>query len=398
MVPVAIFIGFLVCWFPKAASTHTDRMATTNEKRAPPHGIPCAGWRFSREHGEWQAVPSPSTPASLTDRRPLRFATLNVLHDNAQPELLQHDIRQDAICAELASVQPDVIGLNEVTQRLLERLLREDWVRDGYTVSAVPGDVRCSHVTTVQGPFGNLLLSKIPPVSVAYVEQPGDGRHSHVMTLLLHDERPQGGRPRRVAVCSTHLTACPWLMEGRRKRQLEVLTAALAPAATWPGVEPKGDDGRDAAPDACVIMGDFNFHREAENASIPLGWQELPAVVDLGETWDFGRNAMLAHYLPLRNIYNGLGLGAHLGWPSPMRLDRVLVSGGGLDVGGATARTFADRPIHERAQGRTPLPQAGRELQAAHRALPWQEYLFPSDHFGIAFELSFAPGAYGDPM
>ena len=187
-------------------------------------------------------------------------------------------------------------------------------------------------------------------------------------------------------------------MEGRRKRQLEVLTAALAPAATWPGVEPKGDDGRDAAPDACVIMGDFNFHREAENASIPLGWQELPAVVDLGETWDFGRNAMLAHYLPLRNIYNGLGLGAHLGWPSPMRLDRVLVSGGGLDVGGATARTFADRPIHERAQGRTPLPQAGRELQAAHRALPWQEYLFPSDHFGIAFELSFAPGAYGDPM
>ena len=57
-------------------------------------------------------------------------------------------------------------------------------------------------------------------------------------------------------------------------------------------------------------MGDFNFHREAENASIPEGWAEVPAVVNLGTTWSFERNKMLPHYLPLRNFYNGLGLGA----------------------------------------------------------------------------------------
>jgi endonuclease/exonuclease/phosphatase family metal-dependent hydrolase len=80
-------------------------------------------------------------------------------------------------------------------------------------------------------------------------------------------------------------------MEGRRKAQLEHLTSALTTKS------------RSGTLDASVIMGDFNFHREAENASIPDGWREVPAVVARGETWDYARNLMLAHYLPLRNIY-----------------------------------------------------------------------------------------------
>jgi hypothetical protein len=134
-------------------------------------------------------------------------------------------------------------------------------------------------------------------------------------------------------------------------------------------------------------MGDFNFHREAENASIPDGWRELPAVVSVGDTWSFSQNAMMAHYLPRHNIYNGLGLGTSLGWPSPMRLDRVLLHGSALDCA-AEARLFANQPIHDRARSRTPLSQTGAELREAHRAVPWQEYLFPSDHFGIVVELN----------
>ena len=108
-------------------------------------------------------------------------------------------------------------------------------------------------------------------------------------------------------------------------------------------------------------MGDFNFHREAENASIPDGWRELPAVVDLGATWDYGKNAMLAHYLPLRNLYNGLGLGAHLGWPSPMRLDRVLVSGGGL------GKPAWDRRHLLSSRARLHLNDRGRRTRGAHQ-------------------------------
>jgi len=290
-------------------------------------------------------------------------------------------VRYDTICRELAALDADVIGLNEVTASLLERMLREEWVRDGYTASAVPGGVHCSELSTLAaGGFGNLLLSRIPPVTVEYVSQPGDGRQSHVMSLCLPGPSigPRGAKPLRLTVSSTHLTACPWLMEGRRKVQLEHITSTLTEQLG-------GFDGS-------VVMGDYNFHREAENASIPDGWREVPAVVALGETWDFAKNAMLPHYLPLRNFYNGLGLGTSFGWPTPMRLDRVLVRGSALDVGAAKARLFVDQPCHERARGRTPLPQTGRELRDAHRCLPWQQYLFPSDHFGIFVEIPMAAG------
>ena len=89
-----------------------------------------------------------------------------------------------------------------------------------------------------------------------YVEQPGDGRHAHLAVLALR----AGGRDLKVAVCAAHLTAFPWLMEARRRAQLAQVCAAAEACGA----------------DAACIFGDFNFHREAENASIPDGWHELP--------------------------------------------------------------------------------------------------------------------------
>lgn len=335
------------------------------------------GWRFSREERRWVFAEPALSTVPATFGRPLRLATLNCLHDQTLPEVLHHEVRHAAICRELRELEADVIGLNEVTRSLLERLLSEPWVRDSYTVSAVPDDERCSHVSAVlDGCFGNMLLSKVAPISVEYLGQPGDGRHAHVMTLGLC--APQSRTPLRLSVCSVHLTASPWLMEGRRQSQLRQHALALATEAGSGSV------------DASVLMGDFNFHREAENASIPEGWGEVPAVVEAGATWDYARNPMLAHYLPKRNLYNGLGLGQRFGWPSPMRLDRVLVRGLALDREAAEARLFADRPIHERARGRAALPYTGPELWESHRALPWEEYLCPSDHFGIVVSLPLA--------
>ena len=118
-----------------------------------------------------------------------------------------------------------------------------------------------------------VLLSKIPPVSVEYAFlRPGDGFHLHCPVMTLSLCAPHGGQPLRIAVCSTHLIACPWLMEGRRKRELAHLASTMPESV-----------------DACVVMGDFNFHREAENASIPEGWAELPAAAPLykyGATFD----------------------------------------------------------------------------------------------------------------
>ena len=316
--------------------------------------MPSAGWRFSLDKGEWvEAEAASIKPFALG--RPLRLATLNVLFDfDAEATWLKHGLRQAAVCRELKGLDADVIGLNEVTRPMMERLLREEWVRTSYTLSVV---------SIAEGRAeGNMkvLLSKIPPVSVEYAFlRPGDGFHLHCPVMTLSLCAPHGGQPLRIAVCSTHLIACPWLMEGRRKRELAHLTSTMPESV-----------------DACVVMGDFNFHREAENASIPSkdGWGEVPAIVDLGETWDFGKNAMLAHYLPLKNFYNGFGLGASFGWPSPMRLDRVIVKGNALDLGAAKARLFANEPVHERARGQPP-PLETSALQVrrgldlwAHRA------------------------------
>jgi len=135
-------------------------------------------------------------------------------------------------------------------------------------------------------------------------------------------------------------------------------------------------------------MGDFNFHREAENASIPNDWTEVPAVVNLGPTWDTKNNTMLPHLLPLRNMYNGFGL---FEMSFKMRLDRVLVHGDVLDCEAATAELFADKAIHR--DGGRPL-QAG-QLRNVHRRLPWQDYLYASDHYGILMDIPLVSATSG---
>ena len=214
--------------------------------------------------------------------------------------MLQHKIRREAICRELKT-DADVIGLNEVTRTLAERVLNE-WVR-GYTVDLVLATSAGPRVVADWQMWQDDAV-KDPPASVEYIAKPRAVKgEDHVMTLCLSDP---DGRPLRVAISSAHFKAAPWINEGVRRMELAHLSASLT----------TGSDTT-AAADVCIIMGDFNFHREAENSSIPAGWSEIPAVVALGETWDFAKNAMMAHYLPLDNFYNGFGLGTTFGWPSP---------------------------------------------------------------------------------
>lgn len=350
-----------------------------------------AGWEFNSDADRWELmeVQADTKPSLLNT--PLRLATLNVLFDTrlpggepTLPEVLQHDLRYESICRELSSLEAHIIGLNEVTTTMLEKLLREEWVRKRYRVSVVPHDSRCKDLAAVRG-FGNVLLSRLEVVSVEHMESPAvlekTPREFPVMTFCIAG---RDGQARRVAVASAHLIAFPYLNERRRATQLQALTSELARSE-------RGLDG-------CVVMGDFNFHRDAEEASIPAGWSEVPAVVAAGPTWDIARNTMIPHYLPFRNIYNGFGIGYGWAWAARMRLDRVLVQGAAFDLDAANSKLFADRPIA--ASGDGPSAAADRckdnveaQMQAplpsceAHRQLPWEAYLFPSDHFGLVLEL-----------
>ena len=110
--------------------------------------------------------------------------------------------------------------------------------------------------------------------------------------------------------------------------------------------------------------------------SAPEGWHEIPSVVELGATWNRDTNSMIPHFLPLFNIYNFYGTG--VGWASQMRLDRILIKSHAFDFKRCTAEVIANKPVHDKAVGREPL--SGAALRQNHRNLPWEEYLFPSDH------------------
>ena len=80
-----------------------------------------AGWTFNHAQGRWVAVEAGASgarpPAPLGPGAPhaLRLATLSCLHDISDPELLEHETRQDAIFRELGAPDADAIGPNEVT-------------------------------------------------------------------------------------------------------------------------------------------------------------------------------------------------------------------------------------------------------------------------------------------
>mmetsp|Transcript_54829 Transcript_54829/g.169780 ORF Transcript_54829/g.169780 Transcript_54829/m.169780 type:complete len:341 (-) Transcript_54829:85-1107(-) len=335
-----------------------------------------AGWSFVA--GAWS--PASMAAACTPLERPLRVATLNVLFDSrdpaspcsALPEVLRHEERYSRVLEELREVDADLIALNEVTACFLRKLTEEAWVRERYVVSAVAAEAACAGLACVAS-FGNVLLSRVPLVSLDHVALPENKREAVVAALNLDCGR---GPPLAMAVASVHLTAFPMVKEAQRARELGALTAAL-PAA-----------------DVRLVLGDFNFHREAESGSIPAGWTELPGAQD-AKSWDMSRNLLIQHYLP--RVWWGAVF-----QPFAMRLDRAIVSGGGggeggddtaasgvrVDLEASAVRLFADRPVDAAAVGRAPLGPLG--LLRSHRHARWEQYLFPSDHFGLVVDLALA--------
>ena len=289
----------------------------------------------------------------------------------AGDEVLRHSTRYDHIVDRLLpGLDADIIGLQEVTPPLLQRLQDAEWVRRGYVLSMVIGGPDCPQMFEAHATRGYaiILLSRIAPIESEHLAESLSGRYYPVMTLELKSGT-------RVAVAAVHLKSFPWLFEGTRREELGAVTAELE----------RGERQLRGG----IVLGDHNFHREAENASIPDRWGEVPAVADLGATWSWSANAMIAHYLPLRNLYNGFGTG-YFGWHTEMRLDRVLLHGDVFAQESADACLFGIEPIHERAKGCKSLPPTGPDLKGRHRSIPWEEYLFPSDHFGILVDMPLA--------
>lgn len=192
--------------------------------------------RFDPASGAWvEARPGAAAPVPAPPR--LRVMTMNVWFGD-----LEWERRCDAVLAMIARHRPHLVGLQEVTERFLQRALAHPAVRE-YAVSDAWGPTL--------GSYGVWLLSRLPLARLTLTDLPTNmGRR-----LLAADVALAGG-PLRFA--TVHLESLSDYALARAA-QLKKIFPALA-----------------TAPEA-ILCGDFNFHDGARFETAALD----PAYLDL---------------------------------------------------------------------------------------------------------------------
>ncbi|MEV6212067.1 poly(A) polymerase [Kitasatospora sp. NPDC051914] len=272
-----------------------------------PHGWDGSGW------GPIGEASAPS-PAARHGR--VKVVTWNTLWDRYDGERIDTARRRPLLLAALERADADVVALQEVEPALVEMLLREPWVRAGWTFGTDP---RGRDVPDC----GLLLLSRLPVLEA--------GRHllgpHKALAALVVDT---GSGP--LTVAATHLTS-DHTEGGPARRQAELARIAEGSA----GVE--GD---------LVLVGDFNDGRGGpDGPAAVLGlhdaWSQVHGPDDDTPTFDPGAN-------PLAAVSSLSGRAS--------RLDRVLLRPGGPRA--ASAVLLGDRPT---ADGLRPSDHYGVEVE-----------------------------------
>ncbi|MFM9554875.1 poly(A) polymerase [Streptomyces caniscabiei] len=271
-------------------ATEAGRVREARLLRAPffTARTPCA-WDGER----WAPTRSPRGLASAS----VRVLTWNTLWDRYDADLIDSARRRPLLLRALRDADVDVIALQEVEAELLALLLREPWVREGWTLGADP---RGRDVDEC----GLLLLSRLPVREAAFHAL---GPHKAVTAVVVET----GARP--LVVAATHLSSDHSTDgAGRRAAELARLAEGLA--------------GLDAD---LLVLGDFNDGGDTPQTTLGLrdAWSEAHGAADTTPTFDPGAN-------PLAAISSLTGRAS--------RLDRVLLRGEGLRV--ARAELYGDTP------------------------------------------------------
>lgn len=111
-------------------------------------------WRF--QEGAWREAP----PGGGTRPSTLRLVTFNLWF-----EAHEREARCRGQAALLQELDPDIMGLQEATLRMLEPLLAQEWVRSGYWCSASSTSAAATH--------GVVMLARVVPDRLAIEQLPG---------------------------------------------------------------------------------------------------------------------------------------------------------------------------------------------------------------------------------
>lgn len=267
----------------------------------------------------------------------LRVATLNIWHRSGPWEK-----RLELIRRELASLDPDLLGLQEVLR--LEApdgpLDQAQQIMEGRPGHMVYGSAK---VVGHGLHFGNALVSRWPILEheVHDLPQPGDHDEERSVIYALVDS-PFG----KVPVFVTHLN---WkLHEGANRVDQVVFISDL--------VARKAPIDGDALPP--ILMGDFNAEPDSDEIRYLQGLATIEGrSVFFADCWHWGGDGGAGHTFDRRNPYAAL---AH---EPPRRIDYIFVRG-------PDAR-YRGEPLECRLAFCIP-----------------EGDVWPSDHFGLVAEVS----------
>lgn len=282
-------------------STGVDRIDATDAGRVRESRLLRAPFFTARTphawNGEdWAPARSPGSAAAGA----VRVLTWNTLWDRYDADLIDSARRRPLLLRALRDADVDVIALQEVEAELLAMLLREPWVREGWTLGTDP---RGRDVDEC----GLLLLSRLPVREAAFHAL---GPHKAVTTVVVET----GARP--LVVAGTHLSS-DHSADGAGRR-----TAELARLA-------EGFASLDAD---LLLLGDFNDGGDTPQSTLGMrdAWSETHGSADMTPTFDPTAN-------PLAAISSLSGRAS--------RLDRVLLRGAGLGV--RSAQLYGNAPTAE---------------------------------------------------
>ncbi|WP_216589669.1 poly(A) polymerase [Streptomyces brasiliscabiei] len=283
-------------------ATGVDRMDATDAGRVREARLLRAPFFTARTPHTWDGerwAPATGSPREAAASS-VRVLTWNTLWDRYDADLIDTARRRPLLLRALRDADVDVIALQEVEAELLALLLREPWLREGWTLGTAPSGRDVAEC-------GLLLLSRLPVREAAFHAL---GPHKAVTAVVVET----GARP--LVVAATHLSSDHSADgAGRRTAELARLAEGLA--------------GLDAD---LLLLGDFNDGGDTPQSALGMrdAWSETHGRADTTPTFDPTAN-------PLAAVSSLSGRAS--------RLDRVLLRGAGLGV--RSAELYGDTPTAE---------------------------------------------------